>query len=152
MKFLDWCLLKEDASRYSVGVNYKTNIEEVLNGFAKISLAYISAGLKQSGFHVKRILEEEPYRVLVSSRNWDDGEWVGMVSFNPKDGGCFVISKGFYNKSRKTVSIQSSDKCKSDNAAEIVKELKNLMENLKRKKDRHVEKLNPVKLKTGPKK
>jgi len=152
MKFKDWCLLKEDASRYSVGVNYKTNINDVLNGFAKISLAYISAGLKQSGYHVKRILEEEPYRVLVSSRNWDDGEWVGMVSYNPKDKGCFVISKGFYNKLKKTVSIQSSEKCKSDSPAEIVRELRSLMEDLKRKKDRHIEKLNPVKLKRGPKK
>lgn len=153
MKFLDWCLLKENTSRYSVEVNYRTNKEDILKGFAKISLAYVSAGLKKSGYHVKRILEEEPYRVLVSSRNWDDGEWVGMVSFNHKiDNGCFVISRGFYNKDRKTISVQRSEKCSSDTPADIVKELINLMHSLKNKKDNHKEKLKPVKLKTGPKK
>ena len=153
MKFSEWSLLKENSSRYSVEVNYRTNKEDILKGFAKISLAYVSAGLKQSGYHVKRILEEEPYRVLVSSRNWDDGEWVGMVSFNPKlDNGCFIISRGFYNKERKTISVQRSEKCKYDTPADIVKELRNLMNDLKNKKDNHVEKLKPVKLKTGPKK
>lgn len=153
MKFSEWQLLKENNSRYSVGVDYRTNIKDVLNGFAKISLAYVSAGLKQSGYHVKRIFEQDPLRVLVSSRNWDDGEWVGMVSFNPNvEGGCFVISRGFYNKDRKTITVQRSEKCKQDNPADIVKELRNLMNELKNKKDNNVEKLNPVKLKRGPKK
>jgi hypothetical protein len=152
MKFAEWQLLKENSSRYSVEVNYKTKTKDILNGFAKISLAHISAALKQSGYHVKRIIEQEPFRVLVSSRNWDDGEWVGMVSFNPNiNGGCFIISKGFYNKDKKTISIQSSEKCKHDNASDIVKELRSLMESLKNKKSQYKEKLNPVKLKTGPK-
>ena len=152
MKFNDWFLLKENSSRYSVEVNYKSGLKDVLNGFAKISLAYISAGLKQSGYHVKRILEQAPFRVIVSSRNWDDGEWVGMVHFNPNvQGGCFIISKGFYNKQNKTVRIQSSQKCNHENSSDIVKELRNMMEELKNKKSNHVEKLNSVKLKRGHK-
>ena len=90
---------------------------------------------------------------MVSSRNWDDGEWVGIVSFNPKhDGGCFVVSKGFYNKERRTASIQSSSKCQGDSAAEITKQLRNIMHSFKGKKDRHQEKLKAVPLKRGPKK
>jgi hypothetical protein len=152
MKFSEWQLLKENNSRYSVGVDYNTNIKDILNGFAKISLGYVSAGMKKAGYHVKIVFEKEPFRVLVSSRNWDDGEWVGMVSFNPEvQGGCFIVSKGFYNKDRKTISIQKSQKCNSDSSSEIVKELKSLMNELKNKKDNHQEKLSPVKLKTGPK-
>jgi hypothetical protein len=151
MKFSDY--LNENNSRYSVGVEYRTGIKEVLNGFAKISLGYISAGMKKAGYHVKIVFDQEPMRVLVSSRNWDDGEWIGMVTFNPElHGGCFIISKGFYNKERRTVSVQSSEKCKYDNPAEIVQELRKIMHELKGKKDNHVEKLKPVKLKRGPKK
>lgn len=152
MKFSEWQLLKESNSRYSVGVDYNTNIKGVLNGFAKISLGYVSAGMKKSGYHVKIIFEKEPLRVIVSSRNWDDGEWVGMVSFNPNvEGGCFLISKGYYNKDRRTVSVQKSEKCKFDKPSEIVRELRDLMNSLKNKKDNHQEKMNPVKLKRGPK-
>lgn len=150
MKFNDWMHLKEN-SRYSVEVNYKTNLKEVLDGFSKISLVYVSAALKQNGYHVKRVFEEYPFRVLVSSRNWDDGEWVGMVSFD-KNSQCFIISRGFYNKDKRTISIQRSEKCKYETPAEVAKELKSLMEDLKGQKDRHLEKLKGVKLKTGPKK
>jgi len=153
MKFNEWILLKENNSRYSVEVNYRTGMSDVLRGFAKISLGYVSAAMKKSGYHIKIVFEKDPLRVLVSSRNWDDGEWIGMVSFNPNiDGGCFVISRGFYNKERKTISVQKSEKCKSNNSAEITNELKSLMTGLKDKKDNHVEKLNPVRLKRGPKK
>lgn len=152
MNFDKWLLLRENSSRYSVEVNYKSSTKDILKGFAKISLSYISAGLKQHGYHVKRILEQEPFRVIVSSRNWDDGEWVGMVHFNPNvEGGCFIISKGFYKKQNKTISIQSSQKCKYDNPADIVRELKSTMDELKNKKDLHVEKLKSVKMKRGPK-
>lgn len=150
MKFTQW-LLQESNSRYSVGVDYRTSIEDVLRGFAKISLGYVSAGLKRAGYHIKTVFEENPLRVLVSSRNWDDGEWVGMVSYNPKLN-CFILSRGFYNKDRKTITIQKSEKCQHDNAGDIVNELKKIMNELKNKKDNHKEKLRPVKLKTGPKK
>lgn len=151
MEFNKWLLLRENNSRYSVGVDYTTNITDVLSGFAKISLGYVSAGMKKAGYHVKIVFDKEPYRVMVSSRNWDDGEWVGMVSFNSKLN-CFIVSRGFYNKERKTLSIQKSEKCKYDNPSEIVKELRNLMGELKNKKDNHQEKLKPVNLKRGPKK
>jgi hypothetical protein len=62
------------------------------------------------------------------------------------------ISNGFYNKDRKTISIQRSEKCKSDSPSEMVKDVINMMRVLKDKPDRHMEKLNPVRLKRGPKK
>lgn len=151
-------VLKEDdtvteaaeASRYSIEINYRTTVDEVDEAFAKLALGYVSAGLKQHDFHVKHVYTEKPIRILVSSRNWDDGEWVVLVSWNPQHK-CFVVSKGFYNKDRKTVSVQSSEKCKGDNAAEITKQVYNMMHSLKGKKDRHLEKLKPAPLKRGPK-
>lgn len=141
------------STRYSVEVNFRSKTKEVLKAYAKIVLGYVSAAIKQNGYHVKHVYDEEPLRILVSSRNWDDGEWIGFVSFNPDhDGGCFVVSKGFYNKDRKTVSKQSSKKCDGDSAAEITKELRNVMHSFKGQKDRHREKLKAVPLKRGPKK
>ena len=139
-----------DATRYSVEVNFRSKADEVLDGFAKIALGYVSAGLKQHNFHVKHVYAETPIRILISSRNWDDGEWVGVVSWNPSYK-CFVVSKGFYNKDRKTVSVQSSEKCKGENAFEITKQVYNMMHDLKGKPDRHMEKLKKIPLKPGPK-
>jgi len=140
----------EADSRYSVEVNFRTKIDEVLDNYAKICLGYVSAALKKSDFHVKHVFEEKPLRILVSQRNWDDGEWACVVSWNPniKE---FVISKGFYNKDRKTVSVQSSSKIDSENASEIVQKVRNAMHDLKDKPDRHLEKLKRVPLKRGPK-
>jgi len=138
------------SARYSVEVTYRSEIDEILDAAAKIILGYVSAAMKQNDFHTKHVYEEKPLRVVVASRNFDDGEWVGLVSYNPEHR-CFIISKGFYNKDRKTVSIQGSKKCHEKNAAEIVKELRNQMHDLKGKKDRHVEKLKAVPLKRGPK-
>lgn len=138
-----------ETSRYSIHVNYRTTMDDALEGFAKLVLGYVSAGLKKMGFHTKHVFDEKPLRLLVSSRNWDDGEWTGLVSWSHKDR-CFLISKGFYNKDRKTVSIQSTSKC-ADNAAEITKQLHNTMHSLKDKPDKHTEKLKPVPLKRGPK-
>lgn len=140
-----------ETSRYSVEVNYRTTGDEALEGFAKICLGYISAGMKNHGFHTRHVFSEKPLRLLVSSRNWDDGEWTGCVTWNPEHK-CFIISKGFYNRDRKTISIQHSSKCSGNSAAEITKELVNTMHHLKDQPDRHVEKLKPVPLKRGPKK
>ena len=140
------------ASRYSVDVNFRTKIKEVLEAYAKISLGYVSAALKQNGYHIKQVFEESPLRIMVSSRNWDDGEWAGMIHFHPDhDGGTFVISKGFYNRDRNTVSIQSSVKAEGDSAADITKQVRNMMHNLRGQKDRHIEKLRPLPMKRGPK-
>ena len=138
------------ATRYSVEINYRTTTEEVLEANAKITLGYVSAALKAANLHCKQVFDAKPVRLLVSTRNWDDGEWIAMASWNPKLA-CFVISKGFYNKDRKTVSVQGSHKCEGTSAADITKELRNLMHHLKDKPDRHKEKLKPVPLKRGPK-
>lgn len=137
-------------SRYSVEVNYRSDIKAVLDAFARIVLGYCSAALKQDGYHVKHVYEQKPLRILVSSRNWDDGEWVGIASFNP-DHNCFICSKGYYNKDRKSVSVQSTKKCSGYSAAEVAKELRNLMHSVKDAPDRHREKLKGVPLKRGPK-
>lgn len=152
MRFEDWLAKRLDENtRYSVEVNYRTKSGEVLKGFARIALGYVSAAMKKRGFHVKQVFEEDPVRIIVSSRNWDDGEWVGMIHY--RDGeGCFVVSNGFYNRSRKTISVQRSERCADDTPSEMTKSLLNMMHSLKDKPDRQVEKLNPVKLKRGPKK
>jgi hypothetical protein len=148
--FTKWCLNESDSSRYSVGVNYRTKKQDVLEAYAKIALGYVSAAMKNSGYHTKHVYNESPLRLIVSTRNWDDGEWVGVLSWNETNG-CFVISSGYWNKSRSTVSIQTSTRCKDDNSAELTKELFNLMESLKNKPSKVREKLNPVTLKRGPK-
>lgn len=140
-----------EGTRYSVEVNYRSKPDEVLKAYAKIALGYISAGLKQHNYHVKHVYTEKPLRILVSGRNWDDGEWICIVSWNSAHK-CFVVTKGFYNKDRRTVSLQSDgEKCKGENAFEITKQVYNMMYELKNKKDRHLEKLKPVPLKRGPK-
>ncbi len=152
--FEEWIFIQlnesASATRYSVEVNYRTKADEAIEAFAKIALGYVSATMKGHDYHVKHVFNEKPLRILVSSRNWDDGEWVGIASWNPEHK-CFVISKGFYNKDRKTVSIQQSKKCQGDNAAELAKELINYMHSLKNQPDRHQEKLKKVPLKRGPK-
>ncbi len=151
-QFHTWLVEATTNSRYSVEVNYRTKTKEVAEGFAKICLGYVSAAMKQDGYHVKQVYEQEPIRILVSTRNYDDGEWIGIVSFNPNhDGGCFIISKGFYNKDRKTVSIQSNQKCKGDSSAEITAELREIMHKLKETPDNHKDKLKGLNLKRGPK-
>jgi hypothetical protein len=144
--------LNESASsnRYSVEVNYRTASNEVLDNFAKICLGYVSATLKSHDYHVKHVYEEKPLRILVSKRNWDDGEWAGIVTWNPEHN-CFIVSKGFYNKDRNTVSIQKSEKCKGESAADIAKHMINLMHSVKDEPDRSHPKLKPVPLKRGPK-
>jgi hypothetical protein len=152
-----WCaeniLEYASSTRYSVEVNFRTKPKEALNAFAKIALGYVSAAMKQRDFRIKAVFEQEPYRIIASSRNWDDGEWDGMVYFLPDyQGGTFMLAKGFYDERAKTIRIQGSPKiCDGDSAAEITKELFNLMNSLKGKPDRHLEKLKSVPLKRGPK-
>ncbi len=139
-----------DSTRYSIEVNYRTTADEVLKNYAKIALGYCSAGIKQYNYHVKHVYTEDPVRILVSSRNWDDGEHVVLVSWN-KEHKCFVISRGFYNKDRQTVSVQHTEKCKGENAADITKQIYNMIHHLKDKPDRHQDVLKPIPLKRGPK-
>ncbi len=139
------------AGRYSIEVNYRTTLEEVTDGFAKICLGFVSAAMKDFGFHIKQVYEHHPLRILISTRNWDDGEWIGVVSWH-SGRKKFLLSKGFFNKDRKTVSIQSSKESHSNDASEIVKEIRNLMHEVKGHPDRHMDKMKPVPMKTGPKK
>lgn len=138
------------ATRYSVEVNFRSKPDEVLHAFAKIALGYVSAGLKQHNYHIKHVYTDKPPRIIVASRNWDDGEWTVVVTWSETHK-CFVISKGFYNKDRNTISVQASEKCTGENAFEITKQVYNMMHDLKNKPDRFREKLKPVKLKPGPK-
>jgi hypothetical protein len=144
--------LDEANTRYSVEVNFRTKISEILENYARIALGYVSAALKHADLHVKQVFDDGLIRILVSSRNWDDGEWVVVVSWNPHHK-CFFITKDFYNKMNKQVSYKgdASQKCESDNPAEITAAVKNLMHKLKDTPDRHVEKLKRVPLKRGPK-
>lgn len=152
--FIDWVKAQrpilESDTRYSIEVNFRSRTNEVLHNSAKVILGYASAALKKADFHVKQVFEEDPLRILVSARNWDDGEWVVLASWNPKEK-CFVVSKGFYNKDRKSVSVQASRKSDAENAAELTNDVKNMMHSLKGVPDRHIEKLKKVPLKTGPK-
>ena len=145
--------LVEASTRYSVEVNFRTKIDDVLENYARIALGYVSAALKHSDYHVKQVFDDGLIRILVSARNWDDGEWVVVASWNPHHR-CFFITKGFYDKMNKQVSFKkdSSERCESDNPAEITAQIKNLMHHLKDQPDRHVEKLKRVPLKRGPKK
>ena len=139
-----------ELSRYSVEVNYRTDIDEALDGFAKICLGYVSAALKRVGYHTKHVYTEKPLRLLVSSRNWDDGENAGCITWHP-DHKCFVLSKGTYNRDRNTISISKSERCSGKSASELSKEMINTMHQLKNEPDKHKEKLKPVPLKRGPK-
>lgn len=139
-----------ETSRYSIQVNYRTTMDETLEGYAKLVLGFVSAALKNHGYHTKNIFTEKPLRLLVTTRNWDDASWVGLISWN-SDHKCFIISKGFYNKERKTVSVQNSKKTNNASAAEIAKELNNMMHYLKSQPDKGTEKLNSIPLKRGPK-
>lgn len=152
--FIRWLInqteLNEVDTRYSVEVNFRTTVDEVLTHYSKVCLGYVSAALKKMDFHIRPVFEEEPYRIMISKRNWDDGEWVCVVSWNPNKK-CFIISKGFFNKDRNSVSINSEEDCRLENASEIAKHVRNIMHDLKDKPDRHVEKLKKVPLKRGPK-
>ncbi len=158
MNFKNWININENtsleqffeanATRYSIEVNFHSKTKEVGENFAKICLGYVSAALKQNDYHIKHVYDDSPIRILVSSRNWDDGEWVGCVSF---DGNDFLISKGYYNKMRRTISVQSTKKCNGSSASEITSEIRNLMHSLKDEPDKHQEKLKPALMKRGPK-
>lgn len=142
--------LSTAATRYSIEVNFRTDIDQALASMAKICLGYVSAAMKKYGYHVRQVYDEEPIRILIASRNFDDGEWIIVISWNPKhEGGSFILSKGFYNRDRKTVAIKSSVKT-GDSAAEITTQANNEMNHLKTQKDRHYPKLKPIPLKSGP--
>ena len=146
---MDFYDLNESAGRYSVEVNYRTTVTEVRESFAKLLLGYVSAALKERDYHVKKYFAEHPFRIIVSAKNWLDGEWVLVVSYYPQDD-CFVVSRGFYNKDRDTVTVQSSERCVGHSAAEVFRSVYNMMHRIKDEPPHHVGGLKPIKGKTGP--
>lgn len=141
---------KVESSRYAVEVDFRTTLDEANFGFAKIALGYVSSCLKKMGYHIKLVFSEKPLRVIVSSRNWDDGEWVGMISYNSQLN-MFVLSKGHFNKSDKTVSIQHSEKIDKPHSAQHMSEkLKNMMDSLKKEPPKKQTPIT-INLKRGPK-
>lgn len=139
-----------ETSRYAVEVNYRTTIDEVNHGFAKIALGYISAALKKMDYHVKLVFSEKPLRIIVSSRNWDDGEWVGMISYN-NTLGCFIISKGHYNRIKKTIHVTSSEKITGAiDSASMAEKLKTEMDKIKLLPDKKRSEIQ-IQMKRGPK-
>jgi len=144
----DFQKLEEQTSRYSIEVNYRTTKQEILDGFAKLTLGYVSAAMKNCGYHTRVMFDEKPYRVVVSSRSWDDGEWVAILLYNASLDS-FVIGSGHYNKDKKTVSIQHHRKCEGDSGSDLARELRNLMERLKKQPART--EIEPAALKRGPK-
>jgi hypothetical protein len=143
-------LLNEKSSRYAVEVNFRTTMDEINHGFAKIALGYVSAALKKLGYHVKLVFSEKPLRVIVSSRNWDDGEWVGMISYN-NELGCFLLSKGNFNRIKKTVAVVSKEKITGNiNSAMMAEKLKDEMDKIKLLPDKKNVDLR-IHMKRGPK-
>jgi hypothetical protein len=154
-KFSDWLnnmKLSEGTTRYSIEVNFRTKLPEALEGYAKIALGFVSAALKKADFHVKQVFDDGLIRILVSTRNWDDGEWVVVLSWNPHHK-AFVMTPGYYNKLNKSVSFKKDAPTvlQSDSPSELTKLVKDAMEKLKDVPDRHIEKLKKVPLKRGPK-
>lgn len=149
--FIEWLLTESSSTRYSIEVNYRTQIDEALTHFARICLGYASAGLKKADFHVKQVFDDSLPRIMVSNRNWDDGTWTVIFSWNSHHK-CFFLTKGFYRKDTKSISRQGEpEKSNATNASEIVKQVQNVMHHLKDKPDRHIAKMKSVALKRGPK-
>lgn len=148
----DLKFLCEDVSRYSIEVNYRTSRKEVLDAWAKLVLGFVSAALQREGYHVKHVYSEKPLRILVSTNNWDDGAWTAILMYN-HDHEYFVISSGFWNKDRRTVSVQrDTGKVAEDTASELVSKLLNFMHGLKKRDPRKINTLKPAPMKRGPKK
>jgi hypothetical protein len=141
---------KVEASRYAVEVDFTTTLDQASHGFAKIALGYVSSCLKKLGYHCRLVFTEKPLRVIVSSRNWDDGEWIGMITYN-ETLGMFILSKGFYNKLDKTVDIQSKKQIdKPYSGQHMAEKLKSMMIDLKKEKPRMPQQVT-INLKRGPK-
>lgn len=141
-------------NRYSIEVNYRTSFEEVLDHFVKLALGYIMAALKQHGYHVKHVYSVKPFRILVSTRQWEDREWVGVVNFD-YEARCFVFHKGWYDKMRQTAHIAkegATSRLNGQSASDVVRDLRGKMDALKSEPLRDGEAMNPVRGKRGPKK
>lgn len=150
MQFNEWMILAEQTTRYSIDMNYRTSIPEIIDGYAKLLLGYLSAALKSQNYHIKLVLDAKPMRITISTRNWDDGERAAVISFH-EPSKKFIFSKGFYNKTSRTVALDQSHKTlQGTSAAELMKEIIPLIHQTE-KEEPQPPKLNPIRHKTGPK-
>lgn len=148
----DLRVLNEDVSRYSIEVTYRTSKKEVLDAWSKLVLGFVSAALQREGYHVKHVYSEKPMRILVSTNNWDDGAWTAILLFNHEQE-CFILSSGFWNKDRRTVSVQrDTGRCAEDTASGLVTKVINFMHDLRGRDPRKINTLKPLPMKRGPKK
>lgn len=137
--------------RYSVEVNYRTSLEEVIENFAKITLGYVSSAMKRSGYHCKNILDKKPFRILIGSRAWDDGEWVAVLVFYSKKNQ-FYICEGTFNKGKKTVSVHKNHAIDLTRAADLTKEIKTVLDKLENLEPIRLPDLKPLPRSAGRKK
>jgi hypothetical protein len=153
-EFVNWLgekVLTENASRYSIEVNFRTSWGEAKDHFIKLVLGYVMAALKQHQYHVKHVYTVKPFRILISTKQWDDGSWVGCLSYN-NDHDSFMFSEGVYNKQRGTCTVIKTEKVTGESASDLSKEVAKKMMDLKHRHPYDGHKLNPVKQKRGPKK
>lgn len=137
-------------SRYSIEVNYRSSLEEVIDNYTKITLGYVSAALKNYDYHCKKVFTKRPFRILVATRNWDDGEWIAIVMFDHVNMN-FIIGEGFYDKSEKVVRIRKRNKSNAKTAAELVSEVRKKLNEIKDNNPEKTINLKPTLKKPGPK-
>ena len=148
--YMGFKAFNEQTTRYSVEMNYRTSMPEMVDGYAKLLLGYLSAALKSHGYHIKMVLDSKPMRITISTKNWDDGERSVVVSFQ-ESLHKFIISKGFYNKGSRTVALEPGHKTlQGTSAAELMKEIIPFIHSTEKEPVRPPQ-LRPIKMKTGPK-
>lgn len=154
-EFINWLgerlLTESGGTRYSIEVNFRTQWKEAREHFVRLVLGYVMAAMKQQGYHVKHVYTAKPFRILISTKQWDDGEWVGIVSYSESQQ-CFVFTEGVYYKLRNSCSEVKSEKCVGESAAEITREVINKMAELKKRDPRDGHRLNPAPKQRGPRK
>lgn len=145
-------LLERTGVRYAVDVNYRTNMSEVLDHFSQLSLGYLKKALNNHGYNVKQVYSAKPYRLIVSTRQWQDREWVGVVNFD-EETAHFVWHEAVYDKGRKTAKIPEghSKKLKGRSASSLFEEVHPMLKELKDRPLRYGEPMNPAPRKRGPK-
>lgn len=145
-------LLERTGVRYAVDVNYRTNMSEVMDHYAQLCLGYLKKALNSHGYSVKQVYSVKPYRLIVSTRQWQDREWVGVVNFD-EETSSFVWHAAVYDKGRKSAKIPDghSKKLNGRSASALFDELNPLLRELKDRPLRYGEPLKPAPRKRGPK-
>lgn len=145
-------LLERTGVRFAVDINYGTDMGEVIDHYSQLCLGYLKKAFNNHGFPVKQVYSVKPYRLIISTRQWQDREWVGIVNFDEPTSS-FVWHEGLYDKGRKTAGIPdgASKKLSGKSAAALFDEIMPLLRALKDKPLRYGENLKPALRKRGPK-